>query len=81
MPAFFHFNALEAPITWEIGESLCRQPRFRGCTITQVRANGRELDHIRYHMRGIRDVRNAQSVTWFGEDAQFIYSNLLDNVQ
>lgn len=80
MPAFFHFNTLEAPLTWEIGEDIPDMPKKRGIAVLQVRANGRELDHIRYHIHGIRDA-NRPTVTWFGDDAQFIYHNLPSHVQ
>lgn len=44
--------------------------------VTEVQADGHELEFLQKKFQGIPMVFNRRIVTWFGSDAQFIVVNL-----
>lgn len=67
------FGKNETVFNWHVGESL---PYPRGVTITEVQADGDELEYIFNNFRGLPLSNKKRVQTWRGDFAQFIADNL-----
>ena len=76
----------ESEIRWHVGESIPRiwQPendKLPRRYVDLISASGDELIHIRSTFRGLPDVPGSSIVTWYGDHAKFIYTNLQPSIK
>ncbi len=68
----YEFNDI---FEWRLGQTF----RHRNLNVLSIEAEGAELLHIINHVKGIRNYELTNTVKWFGQDAIFIYHNVVLN--